>query len=119
MSILQSNNLYSEKYHNKSNSEYYLFGNLVEFISLDQPQKIRGRKRDLLFINEGNELFFEDWQQLIFRTQERIVLDFNPSDEYHWIYDKVIVREDCDFFKTTYLDNPFVEDSIIDRKSVV
>ena len=113
MSILQSNNLYSEKYHNKSNSEYYLFGNLVEFISLDQPQKIRGRKRDLLFINEGNELFFEDWQQLVFRTQERIVLDFNPSDEYHWIYDKVIVREDCDFFKTTYLDNPFVEDSII------
>ena len=112
MTILESHNLYSEKFHNKSNSEYYLFGNLVEFISLDQPQKIRGRKRDLLFINEGNELFFEDWQQLVFRTQERIILDFNPSDEYHWIYDKVITREDCDFFKTTYLDNPFVGDSI-------
>lgn len=112
MTILESHNLYSEKFHNKSNSEYYLFGNLVEFISLDQPQKIRGRKRDLLFINEGNELFFEDWQQLVFRTNERIILDFNPSDEYHWIYDKVITREDCDFFKTTYLDNPFVGDSI-------
>jgi phage terminase large subunit len=111
-SILQSYNCYSEKYHNKSNSEYHLFGNLVEFISLDQPQKIRGRKRDLLFINEGNELYFEDWQQLIFRTQEQIILDFNPSDEYHWIYDKVITRDDCTFHKTTYLDNPFVEDSI-------
>jgi len=110
--ILQTHNVYSEKFHNKSNSEYYLFGNLVEFISLDQPQKIRGRKRDLLFINEGNELFFEDWQQLVFRTQEKIVLDFNPSDEYHWIYDKVLTRDDCAFFKTTYLDNPFVEDSI-------
>ena len=113
MSILQEYKCYSEKFHNKSNSEYYLFGNLVEFISLDQPQKIRGRKRDLLFINEGNELFFEDWQQLVFRTQEQIILDFNPSDEYHWIYDKVLPREDCAFFKTTYLDNPFVEDSII------
>tara|TARA_R110000782_G_scaffold14789_1_gene43866 strand:+ start:4574 stop:5737 length:1164 start_codon:yes stop_codon:yes gene_type:complete len=112
ISILQEYNCYSEKFHNKSNSEYHLFGNLVEFISLDQPQKIRGRKRDLLFINEANELFFEDWQQLIFRTQERIILDFNPSDEYHWIYDKVLTREDCAFFKTTYLDNPFVEDSI-------
>ena len=112
MGILQANNLYSEKFHNKSNSEYYLFGNLVEFVSLDQPQKIRGRKRDLLFINEGNELFFEDWQQLIFRTRERIVLDFNPSDEYHWIYDKVLTREDCDFHRTTYLDNPFIEESI-------
>ena len=112
MSILESHKLYSEKFHNKSNSEYYLFGNLIEFISLDQPQKIRGRKRDLLFINEGNELYWEDWQQLVFRTQERIVIDFNPSDEYHWIYDKVLPRDDCDFFKTTYLDNPFVEESI-------
>lgn len=111
--ILQANNVYSEKFHNKSNSEYHLFGNLVEFISLDQPQKIRGRKRDMLFINEANELYFEDWQQLLFRTQEKIILDFNPSDEYHWIYDKVLPREDCAFFKTTYLDNPFVEDSII------
>lgn len=112
MGILQAHNLYSEKFHNKSNSEYYLFGNLVEFVSLDQPQKIRGRKRDLLFINEGNELFFEDWQQLVFRTRERIVLDFNPSDEYHWIYDKVLTREDCEFHRTTYLDNPFIEESI-------
>lgn len=113
MSILENYNIYDEKYHNKSNSEYHLFGNLIEFISLDQPQKIRGRKRDLLFINEGNELYFEDWQQLVFRTQDRIVVDFNPSDEYHWLYDKVIPRDDCDFFKTTYLDNPFIEKSII------
>lgn len=113
MAILEEHKCYSEKFHNKSNSEYHLFGNLVEFISLDQPQKIRGRKRDLLFINEGNELYFEDWQQLVFRTQEKIILDFNPSDEYHWIYDKVLPREDCTFHKTTYLDNPFVEESII------
>ena len=113
ISILQQHKIYSEKFHNKSNSEYHLFDNLIEFISLDQPQKIRGRKRDLLFINEANELYFEDWQQLVFRTQDKIILDYNPSDEYHWIYDKVIPREDCAFFKTTYLDNPFVEDSII------
>ena len=112
ISILQSYDVYQESNHNKSNSEYHLFGNLVEFISLDMPQKIRGRKRDLLFVNEGNELFYEDMQQLLFRTQDRIILDFNPSDEYHWIYDKLIPRDDCAFFKTTYLDNPFIEDSI-------
>ena len=112
LEILNKHNMYSELFHNKSNSEYNLFGNLIEFIALDQSQKIRGRKRDLLFVNEANELYYEDWQQLIFRTQERIVIDFNPSDEYHWIYDKVIPRADCDFYKTTYLDNPFVEDAI-------
>ena len=112
LTILREHNIYREEYHNKSNSEYNLFGNLIEFTSLDQSQKIRGRKRNLLFINEANELYWEDWQQLIFRTQERIIIDFNPSDEHHWIYDKVITRTDCDFYKTTYLDNPFLEDSI-------
>jgi phage terminase large subunit len=112
LDILRKLNIYQEDNHNKSNSEYKLYGNLVEFISLDMPQKVRGRKRNLLFINEANELNWEDWQQLIFRTDERIIIDYNPSDEYHWIYDKVIPREDCDFYRTTYLDNPFLENSI-------
>ena len=111
--ILKQYRIYSEDHHNKSNSEYWLFGNLVEFISLDQPQKVRGRKRDVLFINEANELYFEDWQQLVFRTTEKIIIDYNPSDEYSWIYDNVIPREDAEFYKTTYLDNPFLHKSII------
>ena len=113
--ILKIHNKYNEANHNKSNSEYKLDGNLIEFISVDQPQKIRGRKREFLFINEANELDYEDWQQLVFRTTERIVIDFNPSDFYHWIYDKVIPREDVEFFKTTYLDNKFLDASIIDE----
>jgi phage terminase large subunit len=112
LDILRKLNIYQELNHNKSNSEYKLFGNLIEFISLDMPQKVRGRKRNLLFINEANELNWEDWQQLIFRTDEKIIIDYNPSDEYHWIYDKVIPRDDCDFYRTTYLDNPFLEQSI-------
>lgn len=110
--ILKLHKSYFEDYHNKSNHEYKLNGNLIEFISLDQPQKVRGRKRHLLFINEANELDYEDWQQLVFRTEEKIILDFNPSDEYHWIYDKVIPRKDVDFNITTYLDNSFLSDTI-------
>ena len=115
ISILRDKGIYREEDHNKSSSEYRLKGNLIEFISLDQPQKVRGRKRDLLFINEANELYFEDWQQLIFRTQDKIILDYNPSDEYHWIYDRVINREDADFFQTTYKDNPYLEKTIVDE----
>jgi phage terminase large subunit len=113
ISILKEYDIYREEYHNKSNSEYYLNGNLIEFISVDQPQKIRGRKRDLLFINEANELEFEDWQQLIFRTTDKIIIDYNPSDEYHWIYDRVLNRDDVEFYRTTYLDNPFLDSSIV------
>jgi len=107
--ILRIQDIYYEEMHNKSSHEYYLNGNLVEFISLDQPQKIRGRKRNLLFINEANELFFEDWQQLVFRTDGKIILDYNPSDSFHWIYDKVITRDDADFYQTTYKDNKFLD----------
>lgn len=111
--ILKQHELYNEDLHNKSNSEYVLNGNLVEFVSLDQPQKIRGRKRDLAFLNEANELTFEDWQQIVFRTNGRIILDYNPSDSFHWIYDRVIPREDADFYQTTYQDNPFLDATIV------
>jgi phage terminase large subunit len=111
--ILKEHEIYEEQDHNKSNSEYRLEGNLFEFISLDQPQKVRGRKRDVLYINEANELYFEDWQQLIFRTTEKAILDYNPSDEFHFIYDKIKPREDADFYITTYKDNPFLSNEIV------
>ena len=111
--ILKGSGLYYEELHSKSTHEYHINGNRVEFISLDQPTKIRGRKRNLLFINEANELNYEDWQQLIFRTTEQIIIDYNPSDEYHWIYDKVLTREDVEFYQTTYKDNPFLETTLV------
>ena len=108
LTILKDHEIYSEDDHSKTASEYKLNGNTIEFISLDMPQKIRGRKRDLLFANEANELTFEDWQQLLFRTNEKVIIDFNPSEEFHWIYDQVLPRKDVEFYQTTYKDNPFL-----------
>jgi phage terminase large subunit len=108
LTILKDHEIYSEEDHSKTASEYKLNGNTIEFISLDMPQKIRGRKRDLLFANEANELNFEDWQQLLFRTNEKVIIDFNPSEEFHWIYDHVLPRKDVEFYQTSYKDNPFL-----------
>lgn len=113
--ILERENLYNAEAHNKSDATYLLYGNLVEFISVDQPQKVRGRKRDVLYINEANEITLEDWRQLLLRTTGRAIIDYNPSDEYSWIYEEVIPREDADFFKTTYKDNPFLPQETIDE----
>ena len=115
LDILIKSELYDEALHNKTNSEYRIDSNIIEFVSLDQPQKLRGRKRNLLFCNEINEITKEDWNQLIFRTDGRIIGDFNPSDTFSFIYDDIITRDDCDFFKTTYKDNPFLEQSIQDE----
>lgn len=115
ISILDSIGLYSEHDHNKSDHIYKLNGSEFEFFSLDQPTKVRGRKRDVLFLNEANELTLEDWRQLSLRTTGNIYLDYNPSDEYHWIYDDVLIRDDCEFIKSNYRDNPFLEQAIIDE----
>ena len=111
--ILNNEDVYNPDLHNKSDATYQLWGNMVEFISIDQPQKVRGRKRDVLFINEANEINLEDWRQLLLRTTGRVLLDYNPSDEFHWIYEEVIPREDAEFFRTTYKDNPFLPESVV------
>ncbi len=113
LELLKELDLYTEENHNKSELSYALNGNLIEFISVDQPQKIRGRKRDYLWLNEANEFNYEDYQQLILRTTDKVYLDYNPSDPYSWIYDKVITRDDCTFIKSTYKANPFLDKDTI------
>jgi len=110
--ILNSVNLYNEYDHNKTENTYILNKNLIEFFSVDDAQKIRGRKRDILFVNEANELDIEDWRQLLLRTTGKVIIDYNPSDFEHWIYDQVLIRQDCGLIVTTYKDNPHLSDAL-------
>jgi phage terminase large subunit len=112
LEILRANDLYSEIYHNKTSNEYWLNGNLIEFFSLDMGSRVRGRKRDLLFVNEANEIDYEAWNQLLFRTDGNIIIDYNPHDQFHWIYDKVLERPDCSLHISTFMDNPFLSETL-------
>jgi phage terminase large subunit len=101
---------------NSTQLTYTFNGNLIEFISTDEPQKIRGRKRNYLFVNECNEVEREAALQLFLRTTEKIVMDFNPSDEEVWWYDYEEGKDpNADFYITTYRDNPFLEESLVRR----
>jgi phage terminase large subunit len=108
--------LYDETAHNKTDNVYELNGSTFEFFSIDNAVKYRGSKRDILFINEANELIFEDIFQLQVRTTLQVFIDYNPSDNQSWIYDLIDNRgSEVDFIKSTYLDNTFLEQSIIDE----
>jgi phage terminase large subunit len=115
LEILVNMDLYDSSNHNKTDKTYTLNGNLVEFFGMDDPQKKRGAKRDYLWLNEANELTLEDWRQLSIRTTGEITLDYNPSDEFHWIYDEVMTRDDCTFIQSTYKDNPFLPQTLIEE----
>lgn len=111
--IMRSLDLYDERRHRKVENIYdFPNGSSVEFFSLDDSQKVRGRKRDVLWCNEANELSFEDYNQLNFRTTEKLFFDFNPSDDEHWLYE-VIEKEDATFIHSTYKDNTFLPNSLI------
>lgn len=111
--IMKSEGVYREERHNKSEQIYRYGTNEIEFISVDQPQKVRGRKRQYLWMNEANEFSLEDFRQLNMRTEKTIFMDFNPSDEFHWIYDHVLTREDSLLVKSTFRDNPFLDPVIV------
>lgn len=113
--ILDILGLYNEANHNKTANEYHLNGNLIEFVGLKESRRVRGRKRDDLFINEVNETELEAFRQLLFRTTDEVVIDYNPSEPYHWVYDAVETRDDCDLLVTTYQDNPFLEDVLVEE----
>lgn len=109
--IMKDLEIYDKANHNMSENIYrFNNGSIVEFFSVDDEQKIRGRKRDLGWCNEANELYFEDFQQLNMRTEYKMIFDYNPSDSASWLYE--LPNEDKVVIKSTYRDNPFLPDSI-------
>lgn len=111
--VMEDLDLYEEKNHHKT-EQLYTFpnGSQVEFFGADNGQKLRGRKRDVLYINESNELNFEEFIQLNMRTTDKIICDFNPSDNFHFLYD-LIAKPEAILIHSTYKDNPFLGDAQI------
>lgn len=106
--------IYWSGVHNKSDNTFEYNGHTLEMFSTDDAQKIRGSSRDILWINEGNELFQEDYQQLAMRTRKQIFIDFNPSDPIHFLYD-LAERDDAELFLSTYKDNKFLPKELINE----
>ena len=110
--VLEMFGMYDPTKFHKQEGYYELGTNIINWVSIDEPQKIRGMKRDYLYCNEANELKIEDWNQLIFRTNDKVICDLNPSELSSWVYD-LEQRDDCYFFKSTWRDNPFIDDNIV------
>ncbi len=88
LEILKDLDIYEKTNHNMSENIYrFPNGSIVEFFSVDDEQKIRGRKRDIAWCNEANELFYDDFTQLNMRTETKLIFDYNPSDSSSWLYE--------------------------------
>ena len=111
LEIMKSLEIYDVNSHNKSEHIYtFSNGSIVEFFSVDDEQKIRGRKRDMAWCNEANELYYDDFTQLNMRTENKLIFDYNPSESNSWLYE--LPADESILIKSTYKDNPFLPDSI-------
>ena len=91
-------------------------GSMVEFMSIDSSEKRKGSARDYLFIDECNELSREDYFQLFIRTRKKTIIAYNPSfGTNHYIFNEIQTHPESSLYVSTFLDNPFLEKSIIDE----
>lgn len=114
--IMAMANILDEKRFNKSTLTY-LFpnGGIIEFFSADQPDKLRGARRDILFINECNNIEYEAFLQMEVRTSKFVFLDYNPTHEF-WVHDEIMKADslvDFGFIKLTYKDNEALQPEIV------
>lgn len=101
-----------ERWNQTKHTYTFETGNKLEFYSVDTYGKAHGPRRDVLFINEANNLPYLIVDQLITRTREIVWMDWNPSEEF-WFYTEMLgKRDDIDFIgdggnypPLTYLDN--------------
>lgn len=107
--VLMELGLYSAANHNKSDSTYKLNNNLISYYGVDDDEKVHGKARDILWINESNQISGEVYDQLSPRTRWRIINDFNPAlGDDSWL-DPLL--EEYPPLITTYKDNPHLTEA--------
>lgn len=112
--IMMEHNYWEDSCWNATDYTYTFKGGWkIEFFSADQPSKVRGPRRDRLFVNEANNIPYEAFDQLEVRTKDVIWLDWNPTNEF-WFYTEIKDRrDDVEFVTLTYLDNEALDLRIV------
>ena len=113
--IMRWGGRYNPNSFNRSLLKYeFLNGSFIEFFSADDSSKLRGARRDILYINECNNISFQAYNELAIRTKKEVYLDFNPANEF-WVHTELKDESDADFIILTYKDNEALDESIIQQ----
>ncbi len=111
--ILKILDIYKEDDLNITDKVWSYYNSSVQFVSTDDPDKLRGLKSDLLFIDEASEIDEESYFQLSLRTTGQIILAYNPTvSPFHWLR-RMYGNSDVQTWVTTYLDNPYLPKEMV------
>lgn len=109
--MTMTNRFYAPRWNRTLLTYTFHNGSYLEFFSADQEGRLRGARRNILYINEANNVDFESYYQLAIRTSGDIYLDFNPTAEF-WAHNEVLKEKDAELLKLNYLDNEALPDTI-------
>jgi len=111
--ILINQGNWNEKNWNATDKIYKINTSMIEFFSADNPSKVHGPSRDILYINECINIDYEIYRQLAIRTTQTIFLDCNPCFEF-WLDEKVLTQSnEALLIHSTYKDNQYLSDAQI------
>lgn len=115
--LLKEYGLYDQDHHNMSEHWYELNGNRIQFMSLDDTEKIKSMEFHFVWLEEMSEFTLDDF--LIIQTRmsgpklikrpNQIFGSLNPDDANSWIRVHVMPRKDVQTIHSTYEDNPFLD----------
>lgn len=123
LNIMQEHGYFKDDLWSKSEFTYtFETGSKLEFFSADQPSKVRGPRRDRLYVNEANNVAQESWLQLLLRTREEAWADWNPVSDFY-MYEEYGLTDDpagstddrVDTLILTYKDNEGLDASIVEE----
>lgn len=110
--IMQETGRFVDSRWNRSLLTYnFANGSYIEFFSADQEGRLRGARRNILYVNEANNIPFEAYHQLAIRTSDDIYLDFNPTQQF-WAHTEVLNEPDSELIILNYLDNEALPETI-------
>jgi phage terminase large subunit len=111
--IMEWTGNYNPDNWNRSSFTYrFANGSFIEFFSASDEAKLRGARRDVLFVNEANNIPWEAYHQLAIRTRRFIYIDYNPTGEF-WAHTELIGQPSTDFVVLNYTHNEALEPAIV------
>jgi phage terminase large subunit len=111
--ILAETERWHESLWNASDFKYtFPNGSQIEFFSADNDAKLRGARRDWLYMNECNNMTFHSYTELASRTKQGVYLDWNPTNTF-WFHNELLNDKDVDFLTINYTDNEACPESAL------
>ena len=113
--IMQQTGRWKRSHWHETDKKYtFNNGAFIEFFSVDDDSKVRGLRRNVLYVNEANNIKWETFYQLLIRTDREVYIDYNPVAEF-WAHTQLMAKKSAETLILTYKDNEALPKTVVNE----